>query len=279
MWRRSLETRPASEVLSQREFDRITHLAYRTCGLDLKKGKQELVQARLGKKIRQGKFGSFKHYYEHVVADTTGQELIALLDALTTNFTSFLREASHFDLLRKTILPGLTGQIRIWSAACSTGEEPYTIAFSLLEELGMSAASRIHILASDISSRALAAAERGAYEAERFKDFPKDWLRKYLLRGSDRWEGWFRVKPPIRSMIEFRRLNLMEPFRPAKLFHVIFCRNVMIYFNKETQGLLVNRFASCLEPGGYLLIGHAESLTGLKHPYDYVKPAVYRKPL
>jgi chemotaxis protein methyltransferase CheR len=279
MWRRSLVIRPASELLSQREFDQITDLAYRTCGIDLKNGKQELVQARLGKKIRQGKFESFKQYYEHVVADQTDEELIALLDALTTNFTSFLREATHFDFLRKTIVPGLKGEIRIWSAACSSGEEPYTIAISLLEELGASAASRIHILASDISSRALAAAERGAYEAERFKDFPKDWLRKYLLRGSDRWEGWFRVKPPIRGMIEFRLFNLMETFRPPKLFQVIFCRNVMIYFDKETQEQLVNRFASCLLPGGYLLIGHSESLTGLKHPYGYVKPAVYRKPL
>jgi len=279
MWRPSLATQPASEMLSQGEFDQITSLAYKSCGIDLKNGKQELVQARLGKKIRQGKFDSFKQYYEHVVADTTGEALIALLDALTTNFTSFLREATHFDLLRKTIVPGLKGQIRIWSAACSTGEEPYTIAFSLLEELGMHAASRIHILASDISSRALAAAERGAYEAERFKEVPKDWPSKYLLRGSDRWEGWYRVKPPIRSMIEFRRLNLMESFRPAHPFQVIFCRNVMIYFDKETQERLVNRFASCLEPGGYLLIGHSESLTGLKHPYDYVKPAVYRRPL
>jgi len=274
-----LETRPASESLSQREFDQITELAYRTCGIDLKKGKRELVQARLGKKIRDRKLDSFKPYYESVVADTTGQELISLLDALTTNFTSFLREAAHFDLLRKTIVPGIKGQIRIWSAACSTGEEPYTIAFSLLEELGIPAASRIHILASDISSRALAAAERGAYEAERFKDLPVDWLSKYLLRGSERWEGWYRVKPEIRRLIEFRRLNLMESFRPAQPFQVIFCRNVMIYFDKETQGQLVNRFASCLEPGGYLLIGHSESLTGLKHPYDYVKPAVYRRPL
>jgi chemotaxis protein methyltransferase CheR len=279
MRRRYLQTRPATEALSQREFDQITSLAFRTCGIDLKNGKQELVQARLGKKIRQGKFSSFKQYYEHVVADTTGEELIDLLDALTTNFTSFLREAAHFDFLRKTIVPGINGPIRIWSAACSTGEEPYTIACSLLEELGMPAASRIQILASDISSRALAAAERGAYEAERFKAFPKDWLRKYLLRGSGASEGWLRVKPPIRQMIEFRRLNLMHSFQPAQPFHVIFCRNVMIYFNKETQGELVNRFASCLAPGGYLLIGHSESLTGLQHPYDYVKPAVYRRPL
>src|SRR6266850_257719 len=166
MWRPCLET-PASEILSTREFDQITQLAYRACGIDLKNGKQELVQARLGKKIRQGKFSSYEQYYEHVVADSTGEELIALLDALTTNFTSFLREPTHFDFLRKTIAPSLNGQIRIWSAACSTGEEPFTIAFSLLEELGMAAAGRIHILASDISSGALAAAERGAYESDR----------------------------------------------------------------------------------------------------------------
>jgi chemotaxis protein methyltransferase CheR len=274
-----LATRPASEELSQREFDQISELAYKSCGIDLKNGKQELVQARLGKKIRQGQFASFKQYYDHVVADKSGEELIALLDALTTNFTSFLREAVHFEFLRKTILPGLTGEIRVWSAACSTGEEPYTIAFSLLEELGLPATPRIHILATDISSKALAAAERGAYEADRFKEFPVDWPRKYLLRGADRWEGWYRVKPSIRRTIEFRRFNLMEALRPSKLFQVIFCRNVMIYFDKETQQRLVNRFASCLVPGGYLLIGHSESLTGLQHPYEYVKPAVYRKPL
>jgi len=264
--------------LSPREFNQITELAYRTCGIDLKNGKEELVQARLGKKIRQGKFSSFKEYYEHVVADKSGEELIALLDALTTNFTSFLREAGHFELLRKTIAPGIKGTIRIWSAACSTGEEPFTIAFSLLEELGMPAASRIQILASDISSRALAAAERAVYATDRFKDFPPDWPRKYLLRGSEGSQGWFQVKPAIRRMVEFQRLNLMEPFRPPNLFNVIFCRNVMIYFNKATQEQLVNRFALCLEPGGYLLIGHSESLTGLKHPYQYVKPAVYRRP-
>ena len=274
-----METRPATEALSQREFEQISDLAYRTCGIELGNGKQELVQARVGKKIRQGHFDSFSQYYDSVVADKTGGQLILLLDALTTNFTSFLREATHFEFLRKVIVPGLTGQIRIWSAACSTGEEPYTIAISLLAELGMAAANRIHIFASDISSGALATAERAAYEAERFRDFPGDWPKKYLLRGSGNWEGWFRVKPQVRRLVEFRRLNLMESFHPPQLFHVIFCRNVMIYFNKTTQEQLVNRLASCLEPGGYLLIGHAESLTGLKHPYQYVMPAVYRRPL
>lgn len=274
-----METRPPNELLSPREFDQISELAFQQCGIDLRRGKQELVQARVGKKIRQGQFGSFKEYYRHVENDPTGQELVALLDALTTNFTSFLREAAHFEFLRKTILPGISGPIRIWSAACSSGEEPFTIAFSLLEELGISRASRIKILASDLSKRMLEAASRGTYPAERFSDCPQDWRGKYLLRGTGSSEGWYRVKPAVRSLIEFRRLNLMETFHPPNLFQVIFCRNVMIYFDKPTQEQVVNRLAGCLEPGGYLLIGHSESLTGLNHPYDYVKPAVYRKPL
>ncbi len=278
MWRRSLAAHPTSEVLSPAEFNKIGELAFRTCGIELKDGKQQLVQARLGKKIRQGNFASFDEYYRHVVADATGLELTALLDALTTNFTSFLREATHFDFLRKTILPDLHGGIRVWSAACSTGEEPFTIAFSLLEELGMGDAARIEILASDLSSRVLETAGRGAYQADRFSGCPKEWLRKYLLRGSERWEGWYRIKPEVRRLVEFRRINLMETFEARKRFHVIFCRNVMIYFDKETQAQLVNRLAACLEPGGYLLIGHSESLTGLAHPYQYIKPAVYRKP-
>lgn len=270
---------PANEILSDREIERVIELARRTCGIDLSRGKRDLIQARLGKKIRQGNFASFKHYYDHVTADTTGEELIALLDALTTNFTSFLREPAHFDFLRKTILPELTGEIRIWSAACSTGEEPYTIAMTLLDELGPAAATaRTRILASDISSRALSAAERGVYEASRFRDFPQAWLSKYLLRGSGSAAGWFRVKPVVRRLIEFRRLNLIQPFPSIPAFHVIFCRNVMIYFNKETQGQLVNRLAAFLEPAGWLLIGHAESLTGLNHPCQYVQPAVYRGP-
>ncbi|MGD1069572.1 MAG: protein-glutamate O-methyltransferase CheR [Bryobacteraceae bacterium] len=268
---------PTNEVLSPAAFLKIGELALRTCGIELRDGKQQLVQARLGKKIRQGNFASFDEYYRHVVADPTGLELTALLDALTTNFTSFLREASHFDFLRKSIMPHLAGTIRVWSAACSTGEEPFTVAFSLLEELGMGAAGRIRILASDLSSRVLETAARGAYQAERFSACPPEWQRKYLLRGSERWEGWYRVKPEVRRLIEFRRLNLMETFQPRHLFHAIFCRNVMIYFDRETQAQLVNRLAACLEPGGYLLIGHSESLTGLAHPYQYIKPAVYRK--
>jgi chemotaxis protein methyltransferase CheR len=274
-----LALHPENEVLSLHEFEQISDLAYRTCGISLDGGKQQLVQARLGKKIREGKFGSFREYYHHVLADSSGGELAAMLDALTTNFTSFLREPAHFEFLRSTILPGFEDPIRIWCAAASTGEEPYTIAFSLLDGRGMKAGGRARILATDISNRALASAHRAAYPAERFAACPPDWLAKYLLRGAGRWEGWYRVKPAVRNMIEFRRLNLMEPFQHPRPFQVIFCRNVMIYFDKATRQDLVCRMAACLEPGGYLLIGHAESLAGMRHPYLYIQPAVYRKPL
>ncbi len=268
---------PANEILSDRELDRIIDLAHRACGIDLSKGKKELIQARLGKKIRQGNFASFRHYYEHVTSDHTGEELLSLLDALTTNFTSFLREPAHFDFLRKSILPGIDGPIRIWSAACSTGEEPYTIAMSLIDELGDAVVDRACILASDISVKALATAERGVYETERFRDFPLAWRGRFLLRGADRAEGWYRIKPVVRRMIDFRRVNLIEPFPAAPAFHVIFCRNVMIYFDRETQSRLVNRLASFLDPGGYLLVGHSESLNGFPHPFQYIQPAVYRR--
>jgi chemotaxis protein methyltransferase CheR len=270
---------PPSELLTPRDFEQISDLACRTCGLDLKKGKHHLVQARLAKTIREGRFASFQEYYEHVVADRTGEELIALLDALTTNFTSFLREPSHFEFLRKTILPQLQNPPRIWSAACSTGEEPFTIAFSLLEELGLAASDRTRILATDISTKALATAEQAVYQSQRSEDLPPEWRSRYLLRGSKSQEGWCRVKPHVRGMVEFRRLNLIEPFPLVEKFHVIFCRNVMIYFSKSTQAELVGRLTERLDPGGYLLIGHSESLHGFQHGLQYIEPAVYRKTL
>jgi chemotaxis protein methyltransferase CheR len=168
--------------------------------------------------------------------------------------------------------------VGLWSAACSTGEEPYTLAFTLCDQWGVDAFRKVHILATDISTKALAAAKSGVYPAERFNTVPPGWLRQFLLRGEGRWKGWYRVKPELRSQVEFERLNLVESFSRHSLFPVILCRNVMIYFDKPTQEGVVNRLAACLEPGGYLLIGHAESLTGVKHGLTYVQPAIYRKP-
>jgi len=266
--------------LQPHEFEAIRRLAYDKFGLDLRKGKEELVAARLGKRMREGGFESFEEYYRHVVGDTSGDALVGMIDALATNHTSFLREATHFQFLKKEVLPGLRERPRIemWSAACSTGEEAYTLAFTLHDQWGADTFRKVRILATDISTKALAAAQNAVYLAERFSAVPPAWLRQYLLRGEGRWTGWYRVKPEVRSQIEYARLNLVEPFSQRSLFPVIFCRNVMIYFDKPTQEGVVNRLAACLEPGGYLFIGHAESLTGLKHELTYVRPAIYRKP-
>ena len=266
--------------LTAHEFDQFRQLAYDEFGLDLRPGKEQLVSARLAKKMRELHLHSYRDYYQHVVADKSKEALVAMIDALTTNHTSFFRELTHFDFLRHTILPTLRtrDRIAIWSAACSTGEEPYSILFSLLDELGPASLPRINILATDISTRVLATAKRGAYPAERFRDFPPQQLRHYLLRGDQQWKNWYLVKKEIRAAVSFQRFNLMECIPHASTFPVIFCRNVMIYFDRLTQQNLVQRLAGHLEPGGYLMIGHAESLNGIEHSLQYIRPAIYRKP-
>ncbi len=266
--------------LTSREFEWIRQLAYEKFGLSLRDGKETLVSARLGKKIRELNFSSFQEYQRHVVEDRSGDALTALIDALTTNHTSFFREPAHFDFLRKTILPRLAMQerISIWSAACSSGEEPYSIAFCLLEELGERVLAKTRILATDICTKVLAKAQQGVYPSSRFDGIPAQRSRRFLLQGSGRFAGCYRVKPAVRESVEFSRVNLMESIAHLGPFPLIFCRNVMIYFDRETQEDLVNRMAVCLEPGGYLFIGHSESLNGIKHPLRYVCPAVYQKP-
>ncbi len=265
--------------LTEREFANISRLAYEKFGLQLKPEKYELVTARLGKKVRAAGCRSFQEYYDRVVEDRTGEALVELIDALATNFTNFLREPAHFDFLIKEVLPGClrSDRLSIWSAACSTGEEPYTIAISVLDALGNAARPQLRIVATDISSKALAEARRGVYPAAKVENLSPAWLRSYFLRGDGQWKGWYRVKPEVARAIEFRRLNLIEQAPLNELFRVIFCRNVMIYFDKPTQQKLVERLSAHLEPGGYLFIGHSESLTGIQHPLSYVRPTVYRK--
>jgi chemotaxis protein methyltransferase CheR len=271
---------PAREQrLRRREFDLICRTMYERFGIDLE-GKEVLVAARLGKKLRELGLSSFEQYWKRIEQDASGESLTAMVDALTTNHTSFFRETQHFDYLRATILPSLkqSGQIRLWSAACSTGEEPYSIAFTSLEALGAEAARKVQILATDISTRVLAVAERGIYPAERFRSREPAALRSFLLKGSGDSAGHYCIRKEVRSLVSFRRLNLMEDFSPMGMFHVIFCRNVMIYFDQKTQESLVKRLTERLEPGGHLLIGHAESLNGIRHELQYVCPATYHKP-
>ena len=258
-------------------FEKFRRLAYDKFGLNLTPAKQELVAARVGKKLRELKIPSYEAYYDHVVADRTGESLIALIDALSTNHTSFLREASHFDFLISSVLPRLKkrASIDIWSAPCSTGEEPYSIAVTFLEHLGMPPRPGLRIRATDISTRALAVAKKGAYSADRLGSMPLPLIKKYFTQTGP---GSFQVLPYIRRLIEFERVNLIEPIRAARSFPIIFCRNVMIYFDKPTQERVVANLSQFIEPGGYLLIGHSESLMGVHHPLEYLLPAIYRKP-
>jgi chemotaxis protein methyltransferase CheR len=273
-----------SVELTDREFEKISRLVYDQCGINLSDGKRELVKTRLGKRIRNGQFKSFHDYYQHVLKDPSGEELIHLLDSIATNYTFFFREQKHFDCLRSEILPELISgkkgrdrKLRFWSAACSSGEEPYSIAMTLLETLEHPFVWDLSILATDISTKALKTAESGIFPKERIQSIPDSIVKKYFLKGEGRWKDYVRVKDEVRSLVQFKRLNLMEPFDNREPIDCIFCRNVMIYFNKKTQADLVNRLYHCLENGGFLLIGHSESLTGIGHPFHYIRPSVYRK--
>ena len=266
---------------TSREFERVRRLAYEKFGLDLRDGNEPLVAARLGKKLGQLGLRTYREYLDQVQADASGDLLTGMIDALTTNHTMFLREPAHFVFLRQVVRAELRKRspLEIWSAACSTGEEPYSIAICLLEELGAEAASRIRIVASDVSSRVLETAKHGVYAAERFEGFPAAWMSRYFLRGEKQRLGWYRVKAALRRLVDFRPINLMEPLGNMPRFPIIFCRNVMLYFDKATQRELVGRLAGCLEPGGYLVVGHSEGRVGEGWPLEYVQPAVYRKPL
>jgi chemotaxis protein methyltransferase CheR len=278
--RNSLPPLPGAEAdpirpLAAHEFDQIRRLAHQVFGLDLKPGKEELVTSRLGRLVRGGGFRSFQDYYRHIVGDTTGEALANMIDALTTNHTAFLREADHFDFLRREVLPKLaaTATFDLWSAACSTGEEVWTLACLLSDTLGT---RRFHISASDISMRALRFAQRGLYPADRCAGVPAAWLSRHFE--TDDRGATYRVSTELRAQASFRRVNLVESYSWPRRFAVIFCRNVMIYFDAATQEKVVRHLSECLEPGGYLFVGHAESLTRISHPLEYVRPAVYRKP-
>ena len=257
------------------ELEMIQKLAYSTFGLDLRSGKEELIMARIGKVMRKQKLGSYKEYYDYVVTDRSGAALTEMIDALTTNHTSFFRENAHFELLRNTILPALKkDKLRIWSTACSTGEEPYTIAFCL-HDAGVSYESA-EVIATDISQNVLSRAVTAIYKQEELKSITMEQRSRYFLAGVGSKAGWFKVKPEIRKFVHFSTQNLVGPIDVRGRFDVIFCRNVMIYFNRTTQQEVVRSLQQRLAPGGYFLIGHSETLNGVEHCLRYVSPAIYR---
>lgn len=266
----------ARRPMAPREFDEIRQLAYRTFGLDLKPGKEQMVSARLQRLVTAGGFRSFHDYHQHVVQDSTGRSLAALVDALATNHTSFLRERDHFDFFRECVVPELSRRpsATIWCAASATGEEVWTLACVLNDALPP---ANIRIHASDISNKALRVAQAGEYSVERCEGMPAHWLSRYFQKTPAN-SAVYTVAPRIRAQVEFRRLNLVEPFEWPRPFPAVFCRNVMIYFDRATQEKVMAGIANCLEPGGYLFVGHAESMAGISHSLEYVRPAVYRKP-
>lgn len=270
--------------LKDADFEKIRQLIYDQCGINLTEAKKELVKARLGKRLKNGQFKSFRDYYEYVLNDASGKELILLLDSIATNFTFFFREPKHFEYLKSVFLPEIIyrkkngpKKLSIWSAGCSSGEEPYSIIMTLLEAIENPLEWNINVLATDLSTRMLRTAEAGIYPKEKVLELPPLMIRKYFLKGNQRWQNYVKVKDQLKQYVSFQRLNLMEPFSFAEPFDCIFCRNVMIYFDKEKQSNLVNRFYGCLNPGGIFIIGHAESLTGIAHNFKYVKPSIYKK--
>lgn len=266
--------------ITSKEFERFRTLIYGESGIALNEQKQSLLESRLTKRIRELGFETFSQYYDKVTGDSTREEFTRMLDLISTNKTDFFRESKHFDFLRDVILPELMPQkrIRIWSSACSTGEEPYTIAITLFEGVQNPQAWDFKILASDLSTRVLAKAASGIYDEDRFRGMPPELLSRHFLRGRGESLGRFKVKPHLASMIRFQRLNLMDDCFPIKQpLDLIFCRNVMIYFDRPTQETLVNKFHRYLKPGGYLFIGHSESLQWINHPFQSVAPTIYRK--
>ncbi len=275
-----MDTNYALGDLSQKHFTIISRMVYELCGLFLPENKMGMVKARLLKRLRVLRLDSFEQYLRFVRSDESGSELTNMIDALTTNKTSFFREKAHFEFLRTTILPPLIAKnrrIRIWSAGCSSGEEPFSLAILLKEEVPDVNLRDVRMLATDISHRMLETAREGVYEKDILRDMAPLFLNKYFTCIRTKPNRAYKVNQDVRSIVKLAWLNLIEDWPMAGPFNMIFCRNVMIYFDKPTRQRLIQRFWDILEPGGYLMVGHSESLTGSSHKFNYVQPAVYLK--
>lgn len=272
------------DQMKLRDFEKLAKLVFDQSGIMLEPQKLDLLQARLRKRLKALSLKTFKDYYGFVTADESGVEIVKMLDCVTTNKTEFFRESQHYGHLIKTALPeiqtarGLDLEpIRIWSAACSTGEEVYSLAMTALETTG--GKFPVKVLGTDISTKVLAKAMKGLYEAEKMEGVPAAWRTQYFLNEKNEGRLVYRVGPPLKQIVRFSRLNLNGAEYPFQSkFDIIFCRNVMIYFSQEIQQCLVDRLTDCLRSGGYLYTGHSESLLRVKHSLKPVAPSVYLKP-
>ncbi len=265
-------------ALHDNEFEAVRRFLYDATGIALGDAKRDMVCSRLAKRLRHHGLSSFGEYLS-LVREGRGGERQEFINCLTTNKTEFFREGHHFEFLRDTVIPGARAKgkrLRVWSAGCSTGEEPYTLAMTLREHCPASGGWDVRVLASDIDTAVLAAAERGVYDADR-GGIPPELLHKYFLRGTGANAGKIAARPELKDLITFRQINLMtEPWPIRTRFDVIFCRNVVIYFDRETQHRLLTRFAAHLKPDGYLFMGHSENIHWMADTFAPLGGTVYR---
>ncbi|UCD81295.1 MAG: protein-glutamate O-methyltransferase CheR [Desulfobacterales bacterium] len=267
-----------SVQLSEKHFSRISEIVYRSSGINLKKGKEALVRARLAKRLRVRSIFNVQEYLDYIESAEGSHERALFIDVMTTNKTSFFRETEHFNYLRDQVLPQLKSpRLRFWSAACSSGEEPYTLAIWLREHMSDIDTRDALILATDISRKMLEKAHSAVYPAETLQSLPSPQFMKYFTKLDGSQAGSYRVVEGIRKMVRLAWLNLLDAWPMKGPFNVIFCRNVMIYFDRPTQQQLINRFYDLLEPGGCLFVGHSEGLSSINHKFRYMRPATYRK--
>jgi chemotaxis protein methyltransferase CheR len=268
--------------LTTAEFNKIRDYIKANFGISLSDEKKTLVHSRLRSTLQELKMETFSEYFEYLQRERTGDALTRFVNKITTNHTFFMRETDHFDYFRDITLPYIeetySGQkdMRLWCAACSSGEESVTLQILMQEFFKSKGNWDTQMLATDISAQVLDRAVAGRYLTEALESLPGSWQKEYFRPLDDQFS---QVSEKISSQIIYRRFNLMDSFPFKKKFHVIFCRNVMIYFDSETRDSVVKRFFEITEPGGYLFIGHSESISNSGTGFQYLKPAVYRKPL
>ena len=266
-------------TLSDKDFMRLATFIHSNYGINLFK-KKSLIESRLNTTIGNSGFDDFTGYIDHILSKKNTNDIETMLNKLTTNYTYFMREPAHFDFFKNTILPQLVSQkkdkvMSIWSAGCSSGEEPYTISMIIKDFLGAQASAwDTRVLATDISQNVLSTATNASYPASSLQNLPPTWKQKYFVKAA---EDKYTVAPIIKSNVIFKTFNLMSPIQFRMKFDVIFCRNVMIYFDAPTKDALINRFYDATAPNGYLLIGHSESVNKEKTQYRYLQPATYQK--
>ncbi|NIA14832.1 MAG: methyltransferase domain-containing protein [Nitrospiraceae bacterium] len=264
--------------MDARTFSQFREFIYQKSGISLRAGKESLVSARMAKRMRALNIDTYKEYLNYVRADATGEELVQMIDAISTNVTSFYRESQHFEVLGSLLSKWYDGgqrRFRIWCAAASSGEEPYTLAITVREALAAGDVNA-RILATDISTRVLKKCLVGVYDDEKVAPVAPSLRDRYFTMKCEEGRRLCEVKPTLRQLLLFRRLNLSEtPFPMKGPLDVIFCRNVMIYFDKVVRARLLAEFRRLLKPGGYLMVGHAESLTGMMSTFQSVQASVY----